>query len=40
VGSAMGDGDVLMIASHPWLVSDTSDDELLGTGRKREASFP
>jgi len=39
VGSATGDGDVPMIASHPSPPSETSDDELLDTGRKRGESF-
>jgi len=32
VGSATGDGDVPIIASHPSPASETSDDELLDTG--------
>ena len=33
MGSATGDGDVPMIASHPLPASETSHDELLDTGR-------
>jgi len=36
----MADGDVPMIASHPSPASETSDDELRGTGRKRGEEFP
>ena len=39
MGSATGDGDVLMIAAHASQASETSDDELLDTERKREESF-
>ena len=39
MGSATGDGDVPMSASHPSPVSETSDDELLDSGRKRGESF-
>ena len=39
MGSATGDGDVPMTASHLSTASETSDDELLDTGRKRGESF-
>jgi len=39
VGSATGDGDVSIIASHPSPALETSDDELLDTWRKRGESF-
>jgi len=35
----MGDGDVRMIVSHASPAWETSDDELLDTGRKRGKSF-
>ena len=39
MGSATGDCDVPMIASHPSPASEISDDKVLDTGRKRGNSF-